>query len=466
MTSIEEDSPLPYKLTDTVSQQSKCFLMSTSIPPHIAGLYHLHQTLLLSRNEVCRREFARLFRAMKTFDVLKKPWKALALQRWLSEYFLLLIAQFERQKRVFLYERFNSLGYDIPFEISLDDAFLHRFIVSIAQISSEVCNLSLMAASRFSPHKLLDKTTHLKEKLDLFQTVMESHFDQEEKFWPEKLLLEGKDESFQILSKMAIDLRDTADSSLGELCMASVLYTAGHMQRQATTNTDSYDLPWCDARSCSELMKTLPYVIKVVPFMHQVSRLLTYRAMLSSLEKSEDDLDLLTHYRQEQFEQHIGCGGFISSFMWHKSLDENSVKKTFDKKYVSMRRLSADSRAAEHADKLVQSNSSSHKWSFRKSKPSQQLQHGLRSVSLDSLSGKEASWKSPPSPGSPTLHKVVPSGQNGFGQKSFLSPRFQAMVSHSGSTDTTDSLISRSSNPNHHPQAVGMIRLGSDSLSP
>jgi hypothetical protein len=465
MTPIQGDSPSHYKLTDTVSQQSKCLLMSTSILPNMAGLYYLRQTVLLSRNEVSRREFARLSRAMKTFDVLKKPWKALALQRWLLEYFLLVITLFERQKREFLCERFKSLGYDIPSEILLDDASLHRFVVSIANLSSEVCNLSLMAARRFSPHKLLDKTTQLKEELVLFQKFMEGHFDKEEKFWPEKLLLEGKDEAFQILSKMAIDLRDTTDSAVGELCMASVLFTAGHMQRQATANTDSYDLPWCDAKSCTELLKTLPYVIRVVPFMHQMSLLLNYRAMITSLEKSEDIMDLLAHYRQEQFEQQIGCGGFLQTYMWRKNLNENPVKKTFDKKYVSLRRLYADSRTAERADRVFPLDSSSSKWSSRKLKPSQPLQHGLRTVSLDSLSDKEPSWKSSPSPRSPILHNVVSAGQYGSGQKTFLSPRFQAMVSHSGSTDTTDSMISRASYPNHL-QAYGMIPLGSASMSP
>lgn len=404
---------------------------------------------------MCRREFHRLSRALNSFDPAKKSWKALALHKWLSEYFLLIVNMFERQKSMFLADRFTSMGYELPSNLRYDDDALHTTIAHISRLSTKVCNLSL-ARSRLSPRKLLDAASELKQELINFKMTMEAHYSLEENYWPEKLSIEGRDETFLILSKMAMDIRDM-EPSIGELCTATILYTAGHMHK-VISSPDICDAPWCDPRTCGELLKTLPYVVKVVPFMHQISRVLQYRTMILSLEGVEDSLDLIAQYRQQQVERYLGCGGWVWK-PWRG--EQNPVKQEFDKNFTSMRITSEMRALSLSASRDEQQSPPSFS---RKIK----THGGFRSASLDSFADMDPSFKSSPSPTGSSRGELSPSWKKGFygsskvvptgsaaAAKTAFSPRFLAMVSNSGSTDTIDSALTRST--------YGSANLGSSS---
>lgn len=443
--------------SNSVEQHLKYALFSPVIHPNLSGMYHIYQIVVLSRNEVCRRELIRFHRSLESFDVIKKPWKAIALQKWLSEYFLLLVNLFERQKSVFLCDRFLAMGYELPPELSYDEQHLHSCISRLVQLATTISNLCL-TSGRFNPHKILSLVESLKYEAANFKMMMENHYTAEENFWPDKIHTEGKDEAFFVLSKMALDIRDMMDHSIGELCTASILYTAGHMHKVANTN-DVCDLPWCDARTCTELLKTLPYVVKVVPFMHQISRLMQYRTMILSLQETEDSLDLINQYRQQQMERYLGCGGWL----WKTCRrDPNPVKEDFDKNFMSMR-ITAEMRALSQSASRDEYSPPSISRKMKQNVPGL----GYRSASLDSFADMDPSLKSSPSPGNsaraisppsmkksnftfpspaakimPVVNTASQSVATEAAKKAF-SPRFFAMVSHSGSTDTTDSFMTR-----------------------
>lgn len=294
------NSLTPIQNNLTSAKQINHYLTSRVIAENVeTGHYNFEDGLFLFYNEAFRRELRRMERSVEILDAIQYPWKAVAIHRWLSEYFLPVVKHHENNKRLYVVPFYKSLGYPVCTDTLLyEETFLSETFVDTISTTNMLCEAAF--ASEVSLEVVDNLVSNLKGITSKIKVTLENHYDAEERFWPNVLRASGGAEEWKkVAPQMAVNDKRQVNH-IGELYCALVLQALGHDLSHASSD-DLLDVPWCGLQTRRCMVSTLPHIVRLFPLPTWMNRCAYYKDMINTIAFSHDDpLELARLYRKKQ----------------------------------------------------------------------------------------------------------------------------------------------------------------------
>lgn len=248
----------------------------------------------LTYHESFRREIARLTRAVDRFDPVQDAWKAIAMYRWLSEFFIPIIQHYEMGKRLFTVPFYSSKGYIIPDELNYSETFLQDFCTNIPVHAKEILDMAM--SENLFPKKIKERVMHFKQEIHDLSKLLNSHYDAEERFWPAVYEKEGLEVWQKVLYRMLVHNRKVNPKSSNHI-FAMVFHTIGYNLKYLSAD-DPLDTPWCGSKTRYTFVKRSPFIVKALPLVKWMQDYLKFKSMINAVFfESEDEQDFERRYR-------------------------------------------------------------------------------------------------------------------------------------------------------------------------
>lgn len=309
------------------------------------GCYAFDQIPILISTEAIRRQLRRTKRAIRKFNVVKRPWQGVYIHMWLTEYLLPLLHVDELMKKNVLVPYFVALGEEIPVErlhYERDSEYLSNLLEDIVELSYFVCSSCLLPDRQSVMQKLQASQENLKVLLENLELCLTAQYSAEEEYWPKVFRKYGPNEVTAMQARKVQYAKTLGD--MGHTYMATILFSLGNMTGE--TVDDELDTPWCGPKMSLDIVKIYPFFIKFLPPSVLFQPYLTYRRVIEIVRKEEckdDLLGLMPYYQNllsqgklsgiekcfnrskrnwNLFPSKLRC--ILNSFLSSKNVDQNS----------------------------------------------------------------------------------------------------------------------------------------------
>lgn len=291
--SVDSCHSQPPQREDGLSEIS---LLSTVLTSSNDGDFSWSAAYWLTYHEAFRREIWRVERAFNKFDPLQDAWKAIAMYRWLTEFLLPMLQQYEVRKREYIVSFYKSKGYVLPQDINYSESFLQDFHLMITVYAQECLDLSL--TENLFPEKIKESVTILRTEIIKLKNVVFAHYDAEERFWPQIFEKEGL-EAWNSVYAHILSHDRKENPKMFKMMFAMTFHALGY-NLHCLSAEDSIDALWCGPKTRYTYVKSSPFVVKSLPMVKWMQEYLKFKTMINSIVyNDDDDYDLERRYRAE-----------------------------------------------------------------------------------------------------------------------------------------------------------------------
>jgi len=264
-------------------------LTSVSIQCSPSGSYSFDEIALLAPHEAIRRETIRAEWAIQCLDIESNPWKARNFAVWVREFYAECIKDHHdnEEKIMFPFYRKLMIMSDIPQNQLLDHeklTLLLSRILFLADDMESAVNIGELTVI------LIAKKEMLQTVFAEYKEILFAHLADEETFWPQVILKNGKDQ-FEKMHQQIVIAGGIPPSHAARMIGCSVINALGVSIDDIPAESIGDIAPWCNEKLGKEFYANIPWIARAFFFPCWNRKYQRYKTMIQHCQLFERPLD-------------------------------------------------------------------------------------------------------------------------------------------------------------------------------